>query len=111
MLFAWPPLRCYTSAADGPGGHPDASYCLGVMHYAMGDLPEAFRRYQTAAEGGNMLAWRNLASMYALGEGVARSEQMAKSILQTFGERIEQQEKEERGEGPGGEEEEAEKKK
>ncbi len=91
------PLRCYASAADGPDGHADASYCLGVMHYAMGDLQEAFRRYQTAAEGGNMLAWRNLASMYALGEGVARSERMAKSILRTFGERIERQETEERG--------------
>lgn len=38
-----------------------------------------------------MLAWRNLASMYALGEGVARSEQMAKSILATFGDQIEKQ--------------------
>lgn len=68
------------------------------MHYTMGDMKEAFRRYQTAAEGGNMLAWRNLAAMYALGEGVPRSEQMAKSILQTFGEKIERQEKEEEGE-------------
>lgn len=92
------PLRCYASAADSPDGHADASYCLGVMHYAMGDLHEAFRRYQTAAEGGNMLAWRNLASMYALGEGVARSERMAESILRTFGEKIERQETEERGE-------------
>lgn len=90
-------VRYYASAADD-GEHADASYCLGVMHYAMGDLQEAFRRYQTAAEGGNMLAWRNLASMYALGEGVPRSEQMAKSILQTFGERIERQEREEKGE-------------
>eukprot|EP00752_Nemacystus_decipiens_P016191 g14478.t1 len=90
-------FRCYSSAADD-GGHADASYCLGVMHYAMGNLEEAFRRYQTAAEGSNMLAWRNLASMYALGEGVPRSEQMAKSILQTFGERIKRQEREERGE-------------
>eukprot|EP00903_Cladosiphon_okamuranus_P008898 g8517.t1 len=93
-------FRCYASAADD-GGHADASYCLGVMHYAMGDLQEAFRRYQTAAEGGNMLAWRNLASMYALGEGVPRSEQMAKSILQTFGERIQRQEREDKGEEDG----------
>lgn len=63
------------------------------MYYAMGDLGEAFRCYQTSAEGGNMLGWRNLASMYALGEGVARSEQMAKSILTTFGDQIERQEK------------------
>lgn len=104
LAYPLPPIRhtpclfrCYTSAADD-GGHADASYCLGVMHYAMGDLQEAFRRYQTAAEGGNMLAWRNLASMYALGEGVPRSEQMAKSILQTFGEKIERQEREEKGE-------------
>lgn len=92
--------RCYTAAADD-SGHADASYCLGVMHYAMGDLREAFRRYQNAAEGGNMLAWRNLASMYALGEGVARSEQMAKNILARFGEKFEQQ-----GEENGGIEEE-----
>lgn len=88
--------RCYATAADGHG-HADASYCLGVMHYAMGDLQEAFRRYQNAAEGGNMLAWRNLASMYALGEGVARSEQMAKHILARFGDQIEQQGEEEKG--------------
>lgn len=82
--------RCYTTAADL--GHADASYCLGVMHYTMGRKEEAFRCYQTAAEGGTTLAWRNLASMYALGEGVARSEQMAKSILATFGDQIEKQE-------------------
>lgn len=82
--------RCYSSAADD--GHADASYCLGVMQYAMGNFEEAFRRYQTAAEGGNVLAWRNLASMYALGEGVPRSEQMAKKILSTFGEEIRRQE-------------------
>lgn len=81
--------RCYSAAADL--GHADASYCLGVMHYNMGSKEEAFRCYQTAAEGGTMLAWRNLASMYALGEGVARSEQMAKSILATFGDQIEKQ--------------------
>lgn len=96
--------RYYAAAADG-SGHADASYCLGVMHYAMGDLQEAFRRYQNAAEGGNMLAWRNLASMYALGEGVARSELMAKNILARFGEEIEQQGEEEKGgEEDGGEE-------
>ncbi|CAN0576357.1 unnamed protein product, partial [Ectocarpus sp. 12 AP-2014] len=43
-------FRCYSSAADD--GHADASYCLGVMQYAMGDAEEAFRRYQTAAEAG-----------------------------------------------------------
>lgn len=62
------------------------------MHYAMGDLEAAFHCYQTAAEGGNKLAWRNLASMYALGEGVAQSEQMAKQILVTLGDTIERQE-------------------
>lgn len=82
----------YYSAAAGLG-HADASYCLGVMHYAMGDKQEAFRCYQTAAEGGNMLAWRSLASMYALGEGVTRSEQMAHNIIATFGEQIERQER------------------
>ncbi|CAM9552627.1 unnamed protein product [Laminaria digitata] len=83
-------FRCYSRAADL--GHGDASYCLGVMHYTMGSKEEAFRCYQTAAEGGTMIAWRNLASMYALGEGVARSEQMAKSILETLGDQIEKQE-------------------
>ncbi|CAM9482949.1 unnamed protein product [Hapterophycus canaliculatus] len=85
-------FRCYSSAADE--GHADASYCLGVMQYAMGNMEEAFRRYQTAAEGGNVLAWRNLASMHALGEGVPRSEQMAKNIISTFGDEIKRQEKE-----------------
>lgn len=84
--------RCYSSAADD--GHADASYCLGVMQYAMGNMQEAFRCYQTAAEGGNVLAWRNLASMHALGEGVPRSEQMAKNIISTFGDEIKRQEKE-----------------
>lgn len=60
----------------------------------MGNMEEAFRRYQTAAEGGNVLAWRNLASMHALGQGVPRSEQMAKNILSTFGDEIRRQEKE-----------------
>lgn len=39
-----------------------------------------------------MLAWRSLASMYALGEGVTRSEQMANNILATLGDQIERQE-------------------
>ncbi|CBJ48465.1 conserved unknown protein [Ectocarpus siliculosus] len=95
-------FRCYSSAADD--GHADASYCLGVMQYAMGDAEEAFRRYQTAAEAGNVLAWRNLAAMYALGEGVARSEQMAKNILATFGDEIERREKEEKRAAKDGEE-------
>lgn len=74
------------------------------MQYAMGDPEEAFRRYQIAAESGNVLAWRNLAAMYALGEGVARSEQMAKNILATFGDEIVRREKEEKGAAEDGEE-------
>lgn len=62
------------------------------MYYTTGDLEAAFRCYQTAAEGGNMLAWRNLASMYALGEGVPRSEQMAKHIMTTLRDKIDEQE-------------------
>lgn len=68
------------------------------MHYAMGNLETAFRCYQTAAEGGNMLSWRNIASMYALGEGVPRSEQMAKHIMTTLGNKIDMQDKEGEGE-------------
>lgn len=83
-------FRYYSAAAER--GHADASYCLGVMRYAMGDLRAAFHCYETAAEGGNMLAWRSLASMYALGEGVTRSEQMANHILTTLGDQIERQE-------------------
>lgn len=79
----------------------DASYCLGVMYYTTGDFKAAFRAYQTAAEGGNMLAWRNLASMYALGEGVTRSDQMARHIFRTLGDRIREQEAAEKG--PAGE--------
>lgn len=85
--------RYYSAAADL--GHTGASYCLGVMHYTMGNYQDAFSCYQTAAEGGNMLAWRNLASMYALGEGVQKSIQMAKHILTTFGDKIKQQQQEE----------------
>lgn len=75
------------------------------MHYAMGDLESAFRCYQTAAEGGNMLAWRNIASMYALGEGVVQSEKMAKHILATLGDKINMQEQEKEEDGEGREEE------
>lgn len=67
------------------------------MHYTMGSFEEAFRCYQTAAEGGNMFAWRSLASMYALGEGVPQSEQMAKNILATFGDKLERPEEESDG--------------
>lgn len=92
-------FRHYSAAAAQ--GHADASYCLGVMYYTTGDFEAAFHCYQAAAESGNMLAWRNLASMYALGEGVARSEQMAKHIMTTLRDKIELQEKSEEGNGRG----------
>ena len=94
--------RCYSAAAEL--GHADASYCLGVMHYTMGNFQDAFACYQTATDRGNILAWRSLASMYALGEGVPRSEQMAKTILATFGDKIKQQERENRGKDGDGDE-------
>jgi hypothetical protein len=42
----------------------------------------AFELYQRAGELGSLAAWRNVAAMYAAGEGVPQCQQTARSILQ-----------------------------
>jgi TPR repeat protein len=45
---------------------------------------QAFLTYQRAAEGGSEQAWRNLAAMYALGQGTEKNETIAAHILKTI---------------------------
>ncbi len=45
------------------------------------DKRRAFELYNIAAESGSKEAWRNLASMYYLGDGVPKSEETAKQIM------------------------------
>ncbi len=66
---------------------------IGVIHYNgvlatesnPSSLPankrRAFELYNIAAESGSKEAWRNLASMYYLGDGVPKSEETAKQIM------------------------------
>jgi TPR repeat protein len=73
-------------------GNTHAAYCLGVMHYnGHANLPKdaakAFEYYNIAAEGGGdsaISAYRNLAAMYYCGDGVEKSETMAKDIMKTI---------------------------
>lgn len=85
-------FRCFLEASKL--GHADAMCSLGAMYYigiGVGvegpDHRLAFDWYQRAADKGgddggpHRQAWGNLASMYALGHGVPRSEETAKHIL------------------------------
>ena len=58
-------------------------YCMcSVMRVCVQDHRKAFEMYQQAGELGSMQAWRNVAAMYATGEGVPKCEQTARSIMQ-----------------------------
>lgn len=70
-------------------GHADAATSLGAMYYGghMGlprDKTKAFELYNLAAERGSEDAWKNLAAMYATGDGVPKSDEMAKHIMKTI---------------------------
>ena len=59
---------------------------LGALHYGgLAGLPQdkrkAFELYNTAAELGSLDAWRNLASMYYIGDGVPKNEEVARQIM------------------------------
>ena len=67
-------------------GHVDAITTLGAMHYAgRGGLQvnkrRAFELYNQASELGSREAWLNLASMHYNGDGVPKSEALAREIL------------------------------
>ena len=50
---------------------------------------KAFQYYNLAAESGNKAAWKNIASMYLLGEGVPKSVDTAQHIMKViFGENL-----------------------
>lgn len=68
--------------------HIEATVALGALHYNglagyRKDRSKAFELYNKAAEQGSLDAWRNLASMYYLGDGIEKSEEMAKQIMKT----------------------------
>jgi TPR repeat protein len=48
------------------------------------DARRAFELYNIAADGGSKDAWRNLAAMYFAGDGVPKSEDMAKEIMRVI---------------------------
>jgi TPR repeat protein len=59
------------------------------MHYnGIGGLNrdprKAFELYNQAADGGSKDAWRNLAAMYYSGDGVPKSEDMAREIMKVI---------------------------
>ena len=68
--------------------HTDATVTLGALFYAGNHVPQdkrkAFELYNTAAEQGSKEAWRNLASMYFLGDGIPKSEEIAREIMKTI---------------------------
>lgn len=78
-------LKDFLTAAEA--GHSDAAVSAGAMlHQGVGvtkDQRRAFELYQTAGELGNVEGWRNVVACYALGEGVPKSEEMAKYIAKT----------------------------
>jgi TPR repeat protein len=76
------PLLAKAAAAN----HADAAVTLGALYYGglaglTQDKRKAFELYNTAAEQGSQEAWRNLASMYYLGDGVPKSEEVARQIM------------------------------
>ncbi|KAG5178537.1 hypothetical protein JKP88DRAFT_261323 [Tribonema minus] len=89
-------LRWFEFAAQQQ--HAEAAYCAAVMRYhgwgCDKDLRAAFELYQTAAEAGHVLAWREVASMHMLGEGVPRCEATARHIMQVMGKAIHKAEQE-----------------
>ena len=76
------PLLTKAAAAN----HADAAVTLGALYYGglaglTQDKRKAFELYNTSAEQGSQEAWRNLASMYYLGDGIPKSEEMARQIM------------------------------
>ena len=68
------PLLTKAAAAQ----HADAAVTLGALYYGglaglAQDKRRAFELYNLAAEQGSQDAWRNLAVMYYLGDGVPKS--------------------------------------
>ena len=78
-------LENFLAAAEA--GHSDAAVSAGAMlHQGIGvqrDQRRAFELYQMAGELGNVEGWRNVVACYATGEGVPKSEEMAKYIAKT----------------------------
>jgi TPR repeat protein len=56
----------------------------------------ALARYRAAAELGSLEAWRNVASMHALGQGVAQSRETARAMMRMV-ERIEREQMQQAG--------------
>jgi uncharacterized protein len=56
----------------------------GIPHYCKQDFTKAFQYYNLAAESGNKAAWKNVAAMYANGEGVPKSKETAMHILKVI---------------------------
>ncbi|GAB5037554.1 sel1 domain-containing protein [Nannochloropsis oceanica] len=71
----------YFERAGREGGHAEAMTTMGVLRYREGRWEEAARWYEAGGEAGSEEAWRNLASMYIAGEGVAKDEGMARNIV------------------------------
>jgi TPR repeat protein len=71
-------------------GHVEATLCLGTIYYnGLEDIVEvdrrkAFELYNIAAEGGSQDAWKNLAGMYYIGDGVPKSEETARNIMKVI---------------------------
>jgi len=74
----------YFERAGREGGHAEAMTTMGVLRYREGRWEEAARWYEAGGEAGSEEAWRNLASMYIAGEGVAKDEGMARNIVKTL---------------------------
>jgi TPR repeat protein len=73
----------YLERAGREGGHPQALTMLGSLAYREGRFKEAVGWYQEGGEAGSEEAWRNLAAMYMLGEGVEKDEATARYIVRT----------------------------
>ena len=76
-------------------GSLEATLCLAAIYYhgyegMPRDPHQAFILYNIAAEKGSEDAWRNLAAMYYLGDGVEQSEHTAREIMKVvFGAKTE----------------------
>jgi TPR repeat protein len=80
--------------AASAAGHASATLTLGALVYqglvqcdpAAGSNPKrsAFELYNLAAEQGSLEAWRNIASMHFLGDGVPKCESTAREIMRVM---------------------------
>ena len=76
--------RGYFERAGREGGHAGAMTTMGALCYREGRWEEAARWYEGGGEAGSEEAWRNLAGMYMVGEGVEKDEAMARYIVKTM---------------------------